>query len=233
MTPKEGKREQKERGLSGSTNSLYDHRHARTSPSPRALHTAMQRATHTTTQQRGMLSSLNTGASLEQIAPHPRRPSLGPSRSLDRLSQVLPHPSFGRGGGTKPLQYRAAANPPAVAPSSTVSSTYFQVPDAAAAAAHSRAALSHSVPDEPGLLPSPLASHNQLRGPARQALSRPPFSLDGLSVGPANWARPQVPASARVWSDGTVMDAVGRKRRRRTAVKAAVPRSAALQDWVL
>ncbi|KAK1832413.1 hypothetical protein QBC39DRAFT_70288 [Podospora conica] len=47
-----------------------------------------------------------------------RAVSWPPSRSLDRLSQVLPHPTFGRGGDlplgnqTRPFQYRTAAHPP-------------------------------------------------------------------------------------------------------------------------
>lgn len=100
MTPKEGNRRERERERGGDylgqlTLSLRPQ--ARTSPSPRALHTARQRQpTHNHPATRHAIE-LNTGASLEQIAPHPR-PSLGPSRSLDRLSQVLPHPSFGRGG---------------------------------------------------------------------------------------------------------------------------------------
>lgn len=170
MTPKEGKREQKERGLSGQL-TLSLRPQTCTSPSPRALHTAMQRQpTHNHPATR-LLSRGNTGASLEQNAPHPR-PSLGPSRSLDHLSQVLPHIFFWPRGGTKPLQYRAAANPPAVAPSFACRRLISRF-----RTAHSRALLSHSVPDEPGLLPPPLASPCQLRGPplAASAAASPFF----------------------------------------------------------
>lgn len=138
-------------------------------------------------------------------------------------------PFFWPRGGTKPLQYRAAANPPAVAPSS-VSSTYFQVPDGGGGALESAAVPLGTGRARAASSSSPRKSQPTHLGPPSgcEWLSRPPFSIDGLSVGPANWpARPQVPASARVWSDGTVMGAMGRKtrqRRGRTPVNAALRR---------
>lgn len=171
MTPKEGKREQKERGLSGSTNSLSTTTDMHVALTTCTTHSNAKATNTQPPSNAATIEREHRGQSRGQNAPHPR-PSLGPSRSLDRLSQVLPHTFFWPRGGTKPLQYRAAANPPAVAPSFACRRLISRF-----RTAHSRALLSHSVPDEPGLLPPPLASPCQLRGPplAASAAASPFF----------------------------------------------------------
>lgn len=170
MTPKEGKREQKERGLSRSTNSLSTstdmhvalntcttHRNAKaTNTQPPSNAATIER------EHRGQSrAECSASAPVSWPVAIPRSSFPGPSAHL-RLAE----------GGTKPLQYRAAANPPALAPSFACRRLISRF-----RTAHSRALLSHSVPDEPGLLPPPLASPCQLRGPplAASAAASPFF----------------------------------------------------------
>lgn len=209
MTPKEGKREQKERGLSGQlTLSLRP----QTCTSPHHVHYTQQCKgnQHTTTQQRGYDREGTPG-------PVSSRMLRIRARLLARRDPSIVFPrsfrtsSFGRGGEPNLCN---TALPPTRPPLHPVLLVVDLFPGSGRRTRERCCPTRYRTSQGCFLLPSQVPANYE--APLwLPALPRPPFSLDGLSVGPANWARPQVPASARVWSDGTVMGAVGRKRRRR------------------
>ena len=142
----------------------------------------------------------------------PRSPFPGPSASYFR-------PRGSAAGGTKPPIPRAAANPPAVAPTSL---DYFQVPPAA-----SREQSPARYRTSQGFPPSEAASFTTLYETRAQRI--PFFFRWALAVGP-ELARPQSSDFAQVWSDGTVMlAAVGRNEKRGDGQLSRLHRTAALR----